>query len=382
MTGPRGATIPLRYDLAIWAFVGLFVFIANHNPSATNLLRAAVTNLLAFTGPYLLVSRAVRNPADLERVLLRLALGGVTVAVTALFQARRHWVLFETYNTALHVPLTVGSASMALRAGLLRTGGSMVDYSAAGLFLAAVITVLPLLRRSFRPAGFWVVAAVLAGGLFATQSRGAWVGAVAGLTVVAAWRGQWWRVLVVAGGAAAAEVAVLLFAKSGRLASILGATDEGGTAEYRRRLAARGIDQIRAHPVFGQSPDQLVANMIDLTQGQHIVDFVNGHLFVAMAAGLPLFLLWCAVWLMPLVEGWRTRRGDPVLAAVPAALIVPSLVALVFTSIIDRNLTWPTIGLALAPACLALSRRGARATGPARARRAQPLVATLAPVQA
>lgn len=360
VTGRRGTLVLARYDLALGAIVLLFLFLYHRDFSPTGLLRGLALYVFSFAGPYLLVSRAARDAVDIERLLLRLCGGATVMAVTACFQARRHWVLFEAYQQALHVPAP--SAATALRAGMLRTGGSMVDYSAGGLFLAAAVTLLPLLRRRFRPTGYRVMQVLLTAGLIVTQSRGAWVAAIVGLVFIAAWRGKWGRVLLIAGGAVAAEMAVLLFAKSGPLASILGKTDEAsGNVTYRHQLATRGMEQVRSHPLLGQSPEQLVNNLADLTQGQHIVDFVNSHLFIAMAAGLPLFGVWCWVWAMPVVEGWRRRGGGDVLAAAPAAIIVPVMTALTFTSIVDRNLTWPTIALALAPACFAAARRSAAA---------------------
>lgn len=371
VTGGRTAPALPRYDLAAWAVVGLFVFMYNRDLSPTGLLRGLAANALGFIAPYLLVSRGARSAADVERLLLRLCLGGTLMAVTACYQARTRWVLFEAYYQTLHVPVPLTSASLALRAGLLRTGGSMVDYSSAGLFLASVLTLLPLLRHHFRAAGFWAVVAVLVGALFVTQSRGAWVAAIVGLVFVAACRGKWGRVLLLAGGAVAAEAAILVFAKSGTLAQIAGRTEEaGGNVDYRRLLLSRGMDQIRSHPLLGQSPEQLIANMPDLRQGEHIVDFVNTHLLVAMAGGIPLFIIWCLVWSMPVVEGWRRRgSGYGLLAIAPAAIIVPAMVALAFTSPGDRNLTWPIVALGLMVPCLAISRRarpgGARPAAPA-----------------
>lgn len=350
--GRRAPTLA-RYDLGLVALVALFVFIPNHQPTATSVLRWLTINVLLLAGPYFLLSRAARTPAELAAILLRLAAGATLMAVTAGFQARRHWVLFESYYSTLHVARPLGSAATAMRAGMLRTGGSMVDYSAGGLFLAAIVTVMPLLRGSLRPLGFWAVQAVLIGGLIATQSRGAWLAAIVGATVVSVWRGRWTLAALSVGGAVAALVA----ARIGAVANLVDAADKSGTGEYRNRLFARGLDQVAAHPLIGQPLDQLIANLRDLTQGQGIVDFVNGHLYVAMAAGVPAFALWCGLWLMPLVETWRRRRGDPGLAAVPAALIVPSMVALIFMSIIDSTMIWPTVALALAPACLAFTRR-------------------------
>ena len=350
----------MRYDVAIWFLVGLFMFIADREPNATNALRILSFNVLTIAAPYILLSRAARNIADVERLLLRWSLGALVMAITACFQASRHWVLFEAYNQALHVPILATSASTAIRAGLLRTGGSMVDYSAGGMFLATVVTALPLLRRAFRPAGFVVIFAILFIGLFVTQSRGAWVGAALGLAFTAAWRGQWGRLMLIAGGVILANAATTLLAPSSRFAQLLGRTGHGEeTASYRRDLLTQGIEQVKAYPLFGQSSERLVYKLSDLTQGQHIVDFVNSHLFIAMTTGIPVFLIWCAIWIAPIISSWKRRNSANMLAAVPAAIIVPSLVALTFTSLIDRNLTWQIIALSLTPACFTAGRRTA-----------------------
>ena len=353
-----------RLDIAMWALVVLFTFINARNTSVTDVLRNVTVNLLTFAGPYLLVSRAVRSAADLERIWLRLLNGATVMAVTAIFQAKRDWVIFETYYQTLHVPLPITSAALYLRAGLLRTGGSMLDYSAGGLFLAAALSLLLLLRHSFRPRGFWLISGIVGGGLLASQSRGAWIAAACGIIFVAVLRGRWRQAAALAGSAGALSLLAIVgpFARFGGQA----ATD---TADYRRQLAFRGIDVIRAHPLLGQPPQQLTASLADLQQGQHIVDFVNGHLFIAMAAGIPFFLVWCAVWLLPIIGLWRNRWQAPVVAGGSAVVLVPVLVALTFTSFVDRNLSWLAISLGLAAPSLSIGRlsRGQRPAGIVRA---------------
>lgn len=360
VTSKRRTLTLTRYDLAFVAVIAIFIFIYNRDATLTSVLRGFTANIVEFGGPYLLVSRAVATRDEIDKLLIRLCMGGTLTAVTAAFQGRFHWVVFEAYYQSLHIPLPMLSAALSLRAGLLRTGGSIVDYSSGGLFLATILALLPFLRSRFRPIGFWALILTLVIGLIATQSRGAWVAAIVGLLFVAAYRGLWGRMTILAGSAIAVELFILIFAKSGRLAEIAGQTEEAtGTVSYRKELASQGMDQIRNHPLFGQSPDQLVANLPDLVQGQHIVDFVNGHLFIAMAAGIPLFLVWASIWLMPIVDAWGRRRQAGNMMEAPAVIIVTSLTALIFTSILDRNLTWPTIALALAAPCLLAMRRRA-----------------------
>ena len=353
-----------RYDLGLAAIIMTFVFIYNRDASFTGILRGFTVNIIEFGGPYLLISRALGTLEDIEWLLTRLCLGGTLTAITAVFQARWHWVVFEAYYQSLHVPLPMLSANLSLRAGLLRTGGSIVDYSSGGLFLALILALMPFVRPQFRPIGFWVISLTTLAGLIASQSRGAWVAAIIGLLFVAAYRGLWVRMAGFACVAIAVEVLILIFAKSGRLAEIAGQTEAAtGTVSYRKLLATQGMDQIGRYPLIGQSPDQLIANLPELMQGQHIVDFVNGHLFIAMAAGIPLFLVWSCIWLMPIIDGWRWRQQPGNLMEAPAVIVVTALSALTFTSIVDRNLTWPTIALAMAAPCIILARRRVRPRG-------------------
>ena len=363
-TRPRGPRTPLRYDAAVWFLVVLFIFIDNRFASTTVVLRSVAPQVLALAAPYLLVSRAARNLADVEQLLLRWSLGATLMAVTACFQARRHWVLFETYSQALHVPIPLGSAATALRAGFLQSGGSMINYSAGGLFLAGVVVALPLLRRCFHASGYWTVLAVLGGGLLATQSRGAWLATIVGWAAIALWQRRWPRLALLAGGGLAFQMASLLIPAGSRLAEILGRSGHAQeTADYRRDLVSQGLGQVRDHPLLGQPSGQLVSNMSGLTQGQHIVDFVNSHLFVAMATGLPLFSVWCAIWLMPVADGFRRDRQVPLFGAA-IAIIVPTFVALTFTSLIDRNMSWLMVALALSASCVAFARGTRRVSSP------------------
>ena len=350
----------LRYDLAFTFVIALFILTEDRDLGASGILRLITTYSVLYVGPYLLISRGIRTVKDVENFATMLLCGATVMAVTALFQVTRHWIIFETYYPALHVHVPFGSASMAMRGGLLRTGGSMVDYSSGGVFLAVVVTVLPLLRRQFTALGFAVVSALLIGGLLATQSRGAWIATIVGTMVIAGLNGKWGRIVVACASLGAALAFV--FARGGAIAQILGMSAEAaGTADYRRQLAKDGLAQVLAHPWTGQPPAQLAASLSSLVQGQHIVDFVNSHLYIALIGGIPALFVWSYAWLMPIVESVILRKVNRGFGVLPAAMIVPAFVALTFTSIIDRNLVWMFIGLAVAPACFRRSARGGRA---------------------
>lgn len=345
---------PCFYDLCVLTLIIMFVFIYNRDGNATVLLRGFTTYIIAFAGPFLLIRGCAKDTRDIEGLLIRLCAGGMIVAITGIFQARWQWIIFETYYQTLHVPIPLTTAALSLRAGLLRTGGSMVDYTAGGMFLALVVSIFPLLRSKFTPRGFYIALLILLGGLVVTQSRGAWVAAIAGSIFVAAFRGQWRRFFILIGSVATVEFALITFAKSSRLAQIAGQTSEAvGTIDYRQRLFTLGIQQIKNHPMLGQTPEHLSLNLYELKQGQNIVDFVNSHLFIAMAGGVLIFAIWAMIWFSFILTEWKKRNNLP-LSAAPAAIAVASMTCLTFTSFIDRNATWGIIALALG-SCVASS---------------------------
>lgn len=347
---------PAFYDLCVLTLIVMFVFIYNRDGNLTVLLRGLTTYTIAFAGPFLLIRGCANNFQDIERLLLRLCAGGVIVAITGIFQARWQWIIFEAYHQTLHVPIPLTSAALSLRAGFLRTGGSMVDYTAGGMFLALVVSIFPLLRSKFTSRGFYLILLILVCGLIVTQSRGAWVAAIAGSIFVTAFRGQWGRFFILIGSTVIVELTLLTFASSSRLAQIAGQTSEAsGTIDYRQRLLTLGIQQVKQHPLSGQSPESLIVNLYELRQGQSIVDFVNAHLFVAMTAGLPVFVIWATIWIFAVSFEWRKRRFST-LPAAPAAIIVSSMTCLIFTSFIDRNNTWAIIALGLASSIASVGR--------------------------
>ena len=166
-------------------------------------------------------------------------------------------------------------------------------------------------------------------------------------------------------------VGVLAVAASsgGTVGQLLG---KGGhaeaTAQYRQNLLARGMEEAERHLVTGQTLSQLSVSMNDLRQGEHIIDFVNTHLYALLVGGLGGFTLWLFAWAIPLVLGWGRRRFTGKLAATPVAFHFAALgmtfLYLAFTSPIDRIISLVAIGMGLMSVCVRLS-----ATPAARPRR-------------
>jgi hypothetical protein len=384
--GGTGRADPML-DLSMFLFLAVLSFIAIRDITATAMLRVLLQNALLVLPPYLLVSRSARTAEDVRELFLYVYLAAFLGSIVAIFGMLRSWDLYEPFFGALNLVRPMGSTAIAVRGGFMRMGGPFDDYSAYGLFLAAIIACLPAFRQSFSKIGFPVVTGVLLAGLFTTQSRGAWIGLLVGFVVF-----QWLRdrramaAAVVAGGTAAYLLLSTVLAPTSRFSETLGVSGSAvGTGDYRWRLLNLGLEQVAAHPLLGQTPDALEASLAELVQGQHIIDFVNTHLFIAMSTGVFGFAIWAVIWIAIVVRLASRSRREPLstrrsgLSMVPVAMIVSSGVGLTFTSMIDRNLYWMLLGAAFATPFLAPRRTvAANAESPAgRSQASQPLVARL-----
>lgn len=348
-------------DAAVLLFSLALVYIYDRDFSATSFVRAVAIYGLATFVPYWVVARGLSTRFDATIFALRLSLAGFMGAVVGIFQASRHWLLYQRFYEALHVEIPFGSMTMAMRAGFMRTGGPILDYTAGGLFMAVSLVAMLALRKAYRPAWFAAFVAIGALGLFVSQSRGAWTAAIAGYLFLLVARRDYGKAALI-GGLGGGGLLMVLSLATGRLAQLLGKTDMAAdTIDYRQNLFTAGMQQFYAHPIAGQDPKVLASNMPEMVQGQHIVDFVNSHLFVAMTGGAPTFAIWCLMWLIPIAIVLKRRTVDREMdvASLAGAIVFATVIALAATSLIDRNLNWALVSLGMLAA--ALKRQGAPA---------------------
>jgi hypothetical protein len=125
-------------------------------------------------------------------------------------------------------------------------------------------------------------------GMAAANTRGALVGLVVGVLAYDLFRKRYaafgQKALLLGLGymilLAAAQV-------SPRLAALAGHSAETqGSSEYRMRLLARGIEEIRKHPVLGTSLKDALLRMEDMRQGEGIIDLVNGYVRYGLTLGV------------------------------------------------------------------------------------------------
>jgi O-antigen ligase len=63
-------------------------------------------------------------------------------------------------------------------------------------------------------------------------------------------------------------------------------TVETGSVDYRKQLFEQSLVVIQHNPLFGDADYRQAPELLQLIQGEHIIDFVNTYLEIALSSGL------------------------------------------------------------------------------------------------
>lgn len=310
-TGRSGRQDMTR-DLPAYMIIAVLTFSSARDTTITNVLRVLMENMVAFVLPYLLVRNGLRDSTAIRNAFLFVTAAGLCMSAVAIFESVRVWPIYQAYGQQFG---TMTLANVKMRGGMLRAGGPLMNPPLSGAILALCFVTAFAARDLFRTTiGHRIVLAVLVGGLFAMQTRAAWLGAVFGtIGVIVSRRGirgiiGYLPVLMIAGGGIYAVAMV-----SPRVAGLVGfSADAQGSSQYRDQLTDLGVEIVKQHPVIGQSPTVVQMQMSSLRQGEGIVDFVNGYLGIALFSGLIGLGLFVGALLL---QGYRAYAGKRVARA-------------------------------------------------------------------
>jgi O-antigen ligase len=276
-------------DKIVLGYLGLTFALSVMVNSLTDTVRGAL--FYAFIDvflPYYVFSRSIVTLARFRDTLAALALAAMVLGVVGCFELTKHWLLYSPLEGALGVHW--GYGEYLARGDSLRALASTGQPIALGYVMAVAAGLYIFVCRSLpdwraRGAGF----ALLLAGLYASLSRGPWLGAAAILLVffatgpLAAVR---YAKLILGAGL----VAVLLFVLPGgenliELMPFVGSIDEGNVV-YRQRLLDIAVPLILQHPLFGSFDAMSSPTMEALRQGQGIIDVVNTYIGIALNTGM------------------------------------------------------------------------------------------------
>lgn len=289
-----------RLDFAVFGFM-LILLIGNFRETSVYLFtwfqvfRESFDMLLVMVLPYFVISRGLRNMEALDVALAGLLFGGLTMAFFAVFEAALVWRPYvEIGNIVGTMP---GIESMyEIRGRFLRVTGSLTGPITFGFYLTIVLATLLYYMRKMRMPLVLIMAGIgfILLVLFMTGSRAALLGGLLFtlLYFLNSLDRSARRVLIVPLVLVAfAGVFLTESTQRGSDTPELEDVDQYGTFEYRKRLFTTALQVIPDNLLIGTREYRNDDRMKTLTQGQNIIDMVNGFIHITIEYGLIALLL-------------------------------------------------------------------------------------------
>ena len=238
--------------------------------------------------PYYVASRALKQLSEFKDAMLAFALAAMVLALIGVFEYSRHWLLYSSLVDAMG--LNWGMSNYLGRGGSLRASASTGQAIVLGYVISVAIGFYLFLHAGVRSRLQQRLGALLlAAGLFATLSRGPWVGAALIITVFIATGRNAIKRLMLLGLAGVLAIPLLSIIPGGnKLIDLLPyiGTIEKGNITYREELFSNSIIVIKRNPLFGSIDFLNTPEMQTMIQGEGIIDIVNTYLIVALKSGL------------------------------------------------------------------------------------------------
>jgi O-antigen ligase len=250
------------------------------------------------------------------------------MALQAVFETLRHWLLYQAMALDLNPQDYEVQLAYLLRNGVVRAQVAAGHSLALGYLLAVAFGFWLYLRPHVESRlKAMAVLVLLWAGLFAAYSRGPWIGAVAIYFVTVILDPKAFGRLARAAAVVVVLSGVIALTPLGyRISAVLpflGGSVDAGNLQYRQRLASISWKLIMNHPYFGDG--DFISKMMELRQGQGIIDLVNTYLGTALAYGFVGLGLFVGFMLFAVLKGFRAmiqvRQSDTDLARLGSCLL-------------------------------------------------------------
>ena len=350
------------WDKAVVLSVLLALALGIRDTTFTSALRSTVELMLSVTVPYFVLTRSIKTRQQFDACLALFLAGMVVIAGIAIFETVRHWKVYEAVTELFRER----SFRYENRGGFNRASVSFGTPIALGFALALATGALLYLRQLLpRPRAGLVMLLVIGGGLFASVSRGPWLGAVLLVGVFLLLGRGGGRKVVQFGLAGVLALALMAMTPAGKniieLLPFIGST-RSETVDYRVDLIEAARKTFSRNPWFGTTDPLRYPEMQAMIQGQGIIDLVNSYIQVGLysgTVGLTLFLL-SIVW--PVRRLYREFKGRVPLPTLPGEacrmLIACQVGALFIIGTVSSVSFIPALMWALTALCVAFLRSG------------------------
>src|SRR4029078_4972166 len=170
----RPANVFTFPDWLVVGYVLLQSVLVIRDSEVTNVLRVAVQSSMIVLVPYFAFSRAITSVADIRKVYLAFIVAALPIAFLSVFELVKYWHIYGSIQLAWDGPIIY-----LLRAGLLRASVTSSNSIVLGFILMVAFGCVVAVVKKSNPRFSWIVLVSIALGLFASLSRGPWVGCAA-----------------------------------------------------------------------------------------------------------------------------------------------------------------------------------------------------------
>lgn len=300
-------------DKLLALYILLISILHLRDSSMTETLRQTFYLILDIFLPYFVISRSLKKLHAFKDALLSLVLAIMLLALFAIFEAYKSWLLYNPLITALN--LKDGMTLYLARDGLLRVVASAGQPIVLGYLMVVGIGFYLFLQRSFNQKSIRRLGILLLiGGLIAPVSRGPWVGtAVLLIVFISTGRHPTKRLmgLALAGILALPLIAMLPGGeKVINLLPFIGSTEKG-TIDYRAQLVTNSMIVIQRNPWFGSVDFLETPEMQALMGGQGIIDVVNTYIAITLKSGFVGLGLFVGFFSLVVIGVYRAIRSLP-----------------------------------------------------------------------
>ncbi|WP_426808302.1 O-antigen ligase family protein [Pseudomonas sp. WOUb67] len=277
----------------------------------TDTLRQALYLYVDVFLPYYVASRGLRQISDFKDTLLAFVLASFVLALIAVAEYVRHWLLYSALVDAMGVPWSM--SGYLSRGGALRASATTGQAIALGYVMSVAIGLFLFVQGYVRsPLQRAMGGLLLAAGLFAPLSRGPWIGVVVIVVVfIALGKGAVKRLTLLAAAGMLALPLLTIVPGGEKVLDLLPFIGnlEKENITYRERLMDNSWIVIQQNPLFGSFDFRNTPEMQSMIQGEGIIDIVNTYINLALRVGLVglgLFVAFFAVVLLGIRKAMRS----------------------------------------------------------------------------
>lgn len=236
--------------------------------------------------PYYVFSRAFHNIQEFRDLLMSFVIPSLILAIIAVQECTRHWLLYAALPMALGVPWDYGK--YLGRGSLLRALATPGQAIALGYVMSVAIGIYLYFRTLTSSPMIWRLGlATLFGGLVAALSRGPWFGTLVMIYIFAITGPRATTNLLKLCGLILVMVAILSLTPAWDniidYLPFVGNIDSENV-DFRSNLLDGCIKIIMENPIFG--PPDPMQELEQFRTGEGIIDIVNSYLVIGLYSGL------------------------------------------------------------------------------------------------